>query len=87
MYSNISLFDALKKTLLGFIEAENLNGVDDMPGLLETVFSKAENCESIPISYQDEHYLKMLIMILIYKYCYGGEDAGTWSCLRLRWSI
>lgn len=75
MYSNISLFVALKKTLLGFIEAENLNGVDDMPGLLEAVFSKAENCESIPISYQDEHYLKMLIMILIYKYCYGGEDA------------
>ena len=26
-------------------------------------------------SYQDEYYLKMLIMILIYKYCYGGESA------------
>ena len=73
MYSNISLFVALKKTLLGFIEADNLNGIDDMPGLLEAVFSKADKCESIPISYQDEYYQKMLIMILIYKYCYGGE--------------
>lgn len=75
MYSNISLFVVLKKTLLSIIEAENMNGVDDMPGLLKAVFSKAENCESIPTIYQDEYYLKMLIMILIYKYCYGGEEA------------
>lgn len=75
MYSNISLFVVLKKTLLSIIEAENMNGVDDMPGLLKAVFSKAENCESIPTIYQNEYYLKMLIMILIYKYCYGGEEA------------
>ena len=72
MYSNISLFMALKKTLSEFIEYENQNGVDDMPGLLEAVYAKADGCDSIPISYQDEHYLKMLIMILVYKYCYGG---------------
>lgn len=75
MYSRISLFISLKKTLLQFIEYENGNGIDDMPGLLTAVFSRASACTIIPTSYQDEHYLKMLIMILIYKYCYGGENA------------
>lgn len=74
MYSNISLFVELKRTLLSFIETENSNGIDDMPGLLEAVYGKASECEFIPAAYQDEHYLKMLIMILIYKFCYGGED-------------
>ena len=75
MYSNISLFVELKRTLLSFIEIENLNGIDDMPGLLEAVYKKAEESEFIPAGYQDEHYLRMLIMILIYKFCYGGENA------------
>ena len=75
MYSNISLFVELKRTLLSFIEVENLNGVDDMPGLLEAVYKKAKTSEFIPAGYQDEHYLRMLIMILIYKFCCGGENA------------
>lgn len=74
MYSNISLFVMLKKTLLTFIEAENSNGIDDMPGLLEAVYARTNESEIVPTGYQDEYYLKMLIMILIYKYCYGGES-------------
>lgn len=74
MYSNIYLFVELKRTLLSFIEIENSNGIDDMPGLLESVYGKASEWEFIPAGYQDEYYLKMLIMILIYKFCYGGED-------------
>lgn len=75
MYSNMSLFVTLKKTLSNFIEEENSKGIDDMPGLLDAVFSKTDNCGFVPIGYQDEYYLKMLIMILIYKYCYGGENS------------
>lgn len=75
MYSNISLFVILKKTLLTFIEIENSNGIDDMPGLLEAVYNKTNESNLVPVAYQDEHYLKALIMILIYKYCYGGESA------------
>lgn len=75
MYSRMALFVSLKKTLLEFIEEENESGIDDMPGLLDAVFARASACETIPASYQDEHYLKMFIMILIYKYCYGGESA------------
>ena len=74
MYSNISLFVMLKKTLLTFIEAENSNGIDDMPGLLEAVYARTNESEIVPTGYQNEYYLKMLIMILIYKYCYGGES-------------
>ena len=74
MYSNIFLFVELKRTLLSFIEIENSNGVDDMPGLLNSVYKRASECEFIPAGYQDVYYLKMLIMILIYKFCYGGED-------------
>lgn len=72
MYSNISVFVALKKTLLEFIESENQNGIDDMVGLFNAVYAKASDCDFVPTCYQDEHYLKTLIMILIYKYCYGG---------------
>lgn len=72
MYSNISVFVALKKTLLEFIESENQNGIDDMVGLFNAVYAKATDCDFVPTCYQDEYYLKTLIMILIYKYCYGG---------------
>lgn len=72
MYSNISVFVALKKTLLEFIESENQNGIDDMVGLFNAVYAKASDCDFVPTCYQDEYYLKTLIMILIYKYCYGG---------------
>ena len=50
------------------------NGADEMTSLLEAVYLRATECESIPVGYQDKHYLKMLIMILIYKYCYGDEE-------------
>lgn len=73
MYANISLFVMLKRTLLTFIEEENSNGIDDMPGLLKVVYTRTHESELVPSAYQNEHYLKMLIMILIYKYCYGGE--------------
>ena len=75
MYSRIALFVALKKTLLEFVKNENERGIDNMPDLLEAVFFEARTCETIPACYQNEYYLKMLIMILIYKYSYGGEIA------------
>lgn len=43
-----------------------------MVGLFNAVYAKASDCDFVPTCYQDEYYLKTLIMILIYKYCYGG---------------
>ncbi len=74
MYSEMEMFVPLKKLLMDFIEDENQNGADEMTSLLEAVYLRATECESIPVGYQDKHYLKMLIMILIYKYCYGDEE-------------
>lgn len=74
MYSDMAAFVEMKKTLLRLIRKVNLDGVDDMPGILITVYSKIIDDKLIPDVYQEEYYIKMLIMILTYKYCYGGEE-------------
>jgi len=73
MYSNISLFIEMKKNLLMYIEVINQEGVEDMLGIMSEVYEMACSSCVIPESYSEEYYLKLLIMILIYRYCYGGE--------------
>lgn len=72
MYSNIALFVEFKKKLMQMIDEINLSGIDEMSKLLEAVYSRSVSIA--PEAYSDEYYLKMLIMILIYKYCCGGEN-------------
>ena len=73
MYSNMSIFVRLKRLILSLIETAHSCGIDDMPGLLKAVYNQAVENEIVSSVYSDEHYLKILIMILIFKYCYGGE--------------
>ena len=73
MYSNMSIFVQLKRLLMNLIEMANSSGIDDMTGLLDAVYSQAVENELVSSVYSNEHYLKILIMILIFKYCYGGE--------------
>lgn len=73
MYSNMSLFIEMKKALFAYIVETNQDGIEDMQGILSVVYEKACSSNLIPESYSEEHYLKLLIMILIYRYCYGGE--------------
>lgn len=68
MYSNMAVFVQLKKGLFNLIEAVNLSGIDDMNGILEAVYTQAISDDVVPVMYRNEYYLKMLIMILIYKY-------------------
>lgn len=75
MYSNMAVFVQLKKGLFNLIEAVNLSGIDDMNGILEAVYTQAISDDVVPVMYRNEYYLKMLIMILIYKYSCGGEDS------------
>lgn len=72
-YSNALLFMKAKKYLSSLIETVNSAGVDDMIGIFNAVYSQAVNDGNIPDPYKNEHYLKMLIMVLVYKYSYGGE--------------
>ncbi|MEA4921403.1 MAG: dsDNA nuclease domain-containing protein [Clostridiaceae bacterium] len=74
MYSNMSVFVQLKRTVFDLIETANTSGIDDMLGILDVVYSQSIESQLVPDVYKNEHYLKMLIMILIYKYCYGGEN-------------
>lgn len=74
MYSDMTSFIETKKCLMRIIEKVNESGVDDMPELLEAVYEIANSADDILIVYAEEYYLKLLIMILIYRYCYGGEN-------------
>lgn len=75
MYSNISIFIKLKENLLAIIKDVNESGVEKMSELLEKVKLQAISNNIIPTAYRDEYYIKLLIMILIFRYSYGG--AGT----------
>lgn len=73
MYSNAIYFMSFKKDLLTLIDEKvNIDGADLMPELLNLVYNSAQAQKIIPDVYQDEYYAKLLIMILIFKYCYGG---------------
>ena len=74
MYSNMAVFVELRKNLQNLIYLTNTEGVDDMPSILSTVYKKALENHLVPDVYQEEYYLKTLIMILIHRYCYGGKS-------------
>ena len=72
MYSDMKVFINLKQAVLRSVEEACNSGIDDMPSLLADVYDRTSTGNSIPTAYRDEYYLKTLIMILAYKYCYGG---------------
>lgn len=73
MFSNMGVFVELKKHICSTIQEVNESGVDDLPGLFSEVYTHLINSGKVLSVYSDEYYLKTLIMVLIYKYCYGGE--------------
>lgn len=73
MYSDTATFVKTKQALSKLIEEVNESGVDDMPNILSDVYDQALCKNIVPMAYSDEYYLKVLIMILIHRYCYGGE--------------
>lgn len=72
MYSDMRVFIDLKQKVISAIESACSDGVDDMPTLLTMVYDRTCFDDSVPTAYRDEYYLKTLVMILAYKYCYGG---------------
>lgn len=73
MYSDMNVFVEAKKNLLTLIAEVNENGIDDMPNILISVYEQAIERSLISEAYSNESYLKLLIMILTYRYCYGGD--------------
>jgi hypothetical protein len=72
MFSDMQVFINLKQAVIRSVEEACNMGIDDMPSLLADVYARTSADSAIPTAYRDEHYLKTLIMILAYKYCYGG---------------
>lgn len=62
-----------RKIIISLIEQSVASGVEEFPELLTDVYDKCKSEECIPIAYSEEYYLKLLVMLLIYKYCYGSE--------------
>lgn len=73
MFSGIKLFIDFKKKLICLIDETNQNGIESMPDILSAVYTSMITNKAIPKVYHEEYYLKLLIMILIHRYCYGGE--------------
>lgn len=73
MYSSMSIFINLKKHIMELIEYANKQGLEDMQSILENVYYRCLNDDIVSSAYSNEYYLKILIMVLLYKYCYGGE--------------
>lgn len=72
MFSDLQVFTNVKQAIIHSVEEACNSDIDDMPSLLEEVYSGTVNDDTIPTAYREEYYLKTLIMILAYKYCYGG---------------
>lgn len=74
MYSDSKGFIILKKTISQAIASACSEEIDELHELLGEVYNSITANDSIPLAYRNEHYLKMLIMILSFKYCNGGDD-------------
>lgn len=73
MYSNLSVFVELKRTIYSLISSINENGVDSMPALYDAVYNAASVSDDISSIFKNEYYLKLLIMNMVYKYSIGDD--------------
>lgn len=74
MFSKKEVLINTRKEIISLIKEAIDRGVEKFPDLLIDVYDKCEERDCIPVAYSEEYYLKLLIMLLIYKYCYGGES-------------
>jgi len=71
MYSNMTSFVNLKKSIWESVEAANQSGMDTMEDILDETLKLLQD-KTVSDAYNEEYYIKLLSMILIFKYCYGG---------------
>jgi len=63
-----------KKAIRQIIDGLIDKGEDSFPNLLLSAYEESIASNIIPACYSEEYYLKMLIMLLVYRMCYGGDD-------------
>ena len=74
MYSKKEVLINTKKYIVSVISKTVSDGVEDFSDMLETVYEECVDDEKIAAVYSEEYYLKLLIMLLAYKYCFGGDS-------------
>lgn len=74
MFSKKEVLINTKKEIISLVKEAVDSGIEEFPDILIDVYDKCQNRDCIPVAYAEECYLKLLIMLLIYKYCYGGES-------------
>ncbi len=72
--SDVGLLSDTKKRIGEVISDVMELDLDDLPSILEKVYTECMQRDIIPAAFSDEYYLKLLIMIMIYKIVYvnGG---------------
>ncbi len=76
MLSDKGLLIETRKIILNYIEDEINAGASDFPITMERVFYSCINGGCIPVSYSEHYYLKLMIMIMLYKHIFndGGNN-------------
>ena len=74
MFSKKEVLINTKKYIISAISETVNDGVEEFSDILEAVYEKCAGDEKIATAYSEEYYLKLLIMLLAYKYCYGGDS-------------
>lgn len=72
MFSRKEVLINTKKQIVTYIDDAVNSELDAFPAILGFVYEKCVEDANIPSSYSEEYYLKLLIMLSAYKYCYGG---------------
>lgn len=72
MFSRKEVLINTKKQIVTYIDDAVNSELDAFPAILGFVYEKCVEGANIPSSYSEEYYLKLLIMLSAYKYCYGG---------------
>lgn len=76
LQSSSQLFE-LKRLIQRLVEEKVSYSKTSLEETRDLIFQLLESDEIIPIQYKDDDYLKLLIMILLYKFCYGGNNYET----------
>lgn len=72
LHSDFSSLNYLKEVIHNVV-INNTDDIEDFENYMLAVYNKLNEENSIPMQYSDEYYLKLLIMIIIYKDFYGGK--------------
>lgn len=74
MYQERSSLLPLRQSILLLINVFADMKQESFLNIRESVYQTLQEREDIPPQYSDEYYLRMLIMILLYKFCFGGDE-------------